>query len=156
MKQKDILEQSVAEYLAGKDIFLVEIKVTADNDIDVVIENEKGDISLDDCVELNNYLESKLSRDVEDFSLTVGSAGLTSPFKVPRQYNKFVGSEIEITSKTGARQKVTLNEVKQDGIEVSYDVLVKVEGQKKKISEHRNQFLSFKEIKTAKPVIKFK
>ncbi|MBP5210739.1 MAG: ribosome assembly cofactor RimP, partial [Bacteroidales bacterium] len=92
MKQKDILEQSVAEYLAGKDIFLVEIKVTADNDIDVVIENEKGDISLDDCVELNNYLESKLSRDVEDFSLTVGTAGLTSPFKVPRQYNKFVGS----------------------------------------------------------------
>ncbi|MBQ7222838.1 MAG: ribosome assembly cofactor RimP [Bacteroidales bacterium] len=156
MKQKDILEQSVADYLTGKDIFLVEIKISADNDIEVVIENENEDISLDDCVELSNYIESKLSRDVEDFALTVGSAGLTSPFKVARQYKKFVGSEIEVTAKNGSRQKVILEGVKEDGIDVSSDVLVKVDGQKKKVLEHRTEHISFKEIKTAKPVIKFK
>lgn len=156
MKQIDILHKAVTEFLEGKQLFLVEIFVSSDNDIEVVIESEVGDVSLDDCVELSHYIEDQLDREVEDFSLTVGSAGLSSPFKVVKQYHKFVGSEIEITRIGGARLKADLISVTEDGITISYEALVKVEGQKKKVKEQREEFLSFNEIKTAKPVIKFK
>lgn len=155
MKQKDILDKAVADYLEGKDLFLVETLVSADNDIEIVIESETGDVTLDDCVEFSYFIESELDRDVEDFSLTVGSAGLSSSFKVARQYVKFVGSEIEIIRRSGAKQKAMLVAVKEDGIDISYDVLKKVEGQKKKVREHVDEFLSFDAIKTAKPVINF-
>ena len=82
MKQQEQLEQAAAAYLEGKDLFLVDIKVSADNDIDITIESDGRDVTLDDCVEMNRFIESRLDRDVEDFSLTVGSAGLTAPFKL--------------------------------------------------------------------------
>jgi ribosome maturation factor RimP len=53
----------------------VEVTVSEDNDIEVIITREGG-VAIDDCVALSRYLESKLDRDKEDFSLMVGSAGI--------------------------------------------------------------------------------
>ncbi|MBQ4021780.1 MAG: ribosome assembly cofactor RimP, partial [Bacteroidales bacterium] len=103
MKQKEQLEKAAADYVKGKDLFIVDIKVSADNDIDITIETDSRDVTLDDCVEMSRFVESRLDRDVEDFSLTVGSAGLTAPFRIPRQYRKFVGSTIEVTFRDGHR-----------------------------------------------------
>jgi len=106
-------------------------------------------------VDMTRFIEERVSRDVEDYSLTVGSAGLTSPFKVVRQYKKAVGSEIQVTRSSGARQKVMLTAVTEDGIDVSYEQSVKLEGSKKKVKETVNEHIPFAEIKSAKPVIKF-
>ena len=85
MKQREQLESAAAAFVEGKDLFVVDIKVSADNDIDITIESDERDVTLDDCVEMSRHIESCLDRDVEDFSLTGGSAGLTSPVKLPRQ-----------------------------------------------------------------------
>ena len=37
---------------------------------------EGGGVSIDDCVALSRFIESRLDRDKEDFSLMVGSAGI--------------------------------------------------------------------------------
>ena len=156
MKQKELLEKTVNEIVEQRGLFLVEISVSKDNDIDVTVESDSADITLEDCVAISDYVNARLDREVEDYSLTVGSAGLTSPFKVVRQYKKFVGSVIEVTLKEGQRMKVVLESVAEDGISVSYERSVKVEGQKKKVKESVTETLSFSQIKSAKPVISFK
>ena len=155
MKQKEQLGQAAADYLEGKDLFLVEIKVSADNDIDITIESDSRDVTLDDCVEMSRFIESRLDREVEDFSLTVGSVGLTAPFKLPRQYRKFIGSPIEVTFRDGHRQKAVLESADDEQFEISFERLVPVEGSKKKVRETARQALKYSEIKSAKAVIKF-
>lgn len=155
MKQKEQLEKAAADYVEGKDLFVVEIKISAGNDIDITIESDNRDVTLDDCVEMNRHIESMLDRDVEDFSLTVGSAGLTSPFKLPRQYKKFVGSEIEVTFPDGHRQKAVLASAESEQFDISYERLVQVEGKKKKVREAVRQTLRYSDIKSAKAILKF-
>lgn len=157
MIQTDKLNQAVTEYLNGKEmLFPVSVTISKDNDIEVVIDTMDGSITLDQCVDMNKFIESKLDRNVEDFSLTVGSAGLTAPFTVMPQYGKAVGSEIEITRKNGERVKCLLERVDEEKIAVAYSRLVKVEGKKKKQSEEVKEVISFSDIKSAKPIINFK
>lgn len=156
MIQKEQLEQAVNQFIEGRDLFLVGIDITADNDIDVIIESDKRDINLDDCVGMSEFIETKLNRDVEDFSLTVGSAGLSSPFRVARQYLKFIDQLIELTFSDGHRQKVTLCSVDEEQIQVSYERLVPVDGKKKKVRETVDEILKFSDFKSAKAVINYK
>ena len=155
MKQRKLLETAVAEFLAKReDLFLIELIENDDNEIEVVIESDTV-VSLDDCVALSQHIEAALSRDVEDFALTVGSAGISAPFKVVRQYRKSIGEEIEVTRTNGARQKALLQEVTEEGIKISYSIMKKEEVKKKKVKETVEEFLTFKDIKSAKPIIKF-
>ena len=55
--------------------YLVDIKVSKNNDIKVTFDRKDG-ISLDDCVSLTKYIEEKLDREIEDFSLSVSSPGI--------------------------------------------------------------------------------
>ena len=72
---KQTIENIAQEYLQGSGLSLVEVSVSEDNDIEVIITREEG-VSIDDCANLSRYIESKLDRDKEDFSLMVGSAGI--------------------------------------------------------------------------------
>ncbi|MBR0223623.1 MAG: hypothetical protein IJL93_05035 [Bacteroidales bacterium] len=76
MIQKQTIEQIAQEHLQGTELSLVEVTVSDDNDIEVIITREGGGVSIDDCVALSRFIESKLDRDKEDFSLMVGSAGI--------------------------------------------------------------------------------
>lgn len=74
MIAKELIEAISQEYLANTPLTLVKVKVSKDNDIDVTITREDAGVTIDDCVELSRHIDSKLDRDKEDFSLTVGSA----------------------------------------------------------------------------------
>ena len=73
---KQTIEQIAQEHLQGTELSLVEVSVSEENDIEVIITREGGGVSIDDCVALSRFIESKLDRDKEDFSLMVGSAGI--------------------------------------------------------------------------------
>ena len=67
----------VREHLEGTVLSLVETNVSEENDIEIVITRQDGEgVAIDDCVELSRFVESRLDRDKEDFSLTVASAGI--------------------------------------------------------------------------------
>ena len=153
MKQADILRQAAVEWAERNGLFVVSIEISKDNDVDVTIDADERDITLDDCVAMTGYIQEKVDRDVEDYSLTIGSAGLSSPFKVPRQYKKFVGSEIQITRLGGERVKATLLAADDSGVDISWQK--KGEGKGKKAMETVTEHLDYNEIKTAKPIIKF-
>ena len=85
MIEKKLVESLVSQWLEGKNYFLTDLTISADNRIVVEIDQEDG-VWIDDCVELSRFIEGHLNRDEEDFELAVGSAGIGQPFKVLRQY----------------------------------------------------------------------
>ena len=76
MIRKETIETLANEHLSGTELKLAEARVSEENDIEVIITREGGGVSIDDCVALSRYIESKLDRDKEDSSLMVGSAGI--------------------------------------------------------------------------------
>ncbi len=156
MIQKEEILHIIEEIQEGTPVFLTDIEVTKDNDITVYIEKDNGEIDLGDCESLSNLIEEKLDREIEDYSLTVSSAGLDRPFKVIRQYLKFKGKEIEILLKDGEKLKCTLNEVRDNALNVSYTAMVKPEGKKRKVRTEMSREIGFDQIKQAMPYINFR
>ncbi|MDL2277868.1 ribosome assembly cofactor RimP [Parabacteroides sp. OttesenSCG-928-G07] len=153
MIEKDKVIQLVESKLASSDNYLVDVEVKPGNLIVVEIDNDEG-ISIDDCVALSRYLETQLDRDVEDYELEVGSAGLTSPFKVLRQYTKNTGNEVEVQLKSGVKMTGILKSADEQGIVLTIEKKVKPEGAKRKITVQEDLSYTFDEIKYTKQVIK--
>ena len=100
MIEKSIVNGIVEEWLEGRDYFLVDVAVSADDRIVVEIDHAEG-VWIEDCVELSRFIERRLSREEEDYELEVGSAGIGQPFKVLQQYVNHVGSEVDVLTADG-------------------------------------------------------
>ena len=100
MKSTEEIKDIIETILQGTDLFLVDLKVSPDNSIEVYIDSLKG-INVDSCVTLSKQLDAKLDRDTEDFELTVSSAGIGYPFKVTQQYEKKLGNQVEVKLQNG-------------------------------------------------------
>jgi ribosome maturation factor RimP len=105
---------------------------------------------------INRAISDKFDRDVEDYSLTVASAGIGEPLKLVRQYKKLVGESVEVLLKSGVKIIATLDEVTDDTITISYDEAVVVEGKKKKQMQRTTHTYSFDEIKWTKEYLDYK
>ena len=152
----EALHGAIAGYLAEKGLFLVDIEISKDNDITIAVESSEGDVKIENCVDIDHIVAGVFDRDVEDYSLTVTSAGLDQPFKVLQQYQKFVGSEVEVVVKGGGKMKGILSSATEEGFEVTVSKMVKVEGSKKKVQQDTVTAFAYDGIKSCKPVIKFK
>lgn len=75
MIEKALVEAAASEYLSTKDLKLVKVKVSKENDITIFIHRKGGSVNIDDCVALSGYIETRFDREKEDYSLTVSSAG---------------------------------------------------------------------------------
>ena len=154
MKVSDILDAIGGEIVA-RGCFIVDISVSKDNDIVLTIESENGKIELDDCVSLSRFFETKFDREVEDYSLTVSSAGLDQPFKVFRQYEKALGSKVEVSLKGGRKMVAVLEAADDESITLKYSSKEAVEGKKKKeIVEHVDRY-TMNQVNSVRPFIEF-
>ena len=69
MLNKEIIIKLVDEFISeNKSIFLVDVKVSPSNQIEVLIDSFDG-ISIKNCISLSRHIESTLDRDECDFSL---------------------------------------------------------------------------------------
>lgn len=135
MIDKELLSKTVADMIDGTDIFVVDIKVSPDNDIVVEIDSPDN-IDVDTCAAITRRIEEVFDRDTEDYSLEVGSAGLTAPFKVRGQYLKNIGNEVEVLTCDGRKLKGVLTAVADDGrFTVTVPTKVKHEGAKRPVVE---------------------
>ncbi|MBR2162847.1 MAG: ribosome assembly cofactor RimP [Bacteroidales bacterium] len=154
MNVSDIIDAINGEIVA-RGCFIVEVSVSKDNDIIITIESEKGKIELEDCVSLSRYFETKFDREVEDYSLTVSSAGLDQPFKVRQQFVKALGTKVEVSLKGGRKLVAELVETDEDSIVLKYSAKEAVEGKKKKeIVEHVDRF-AMDQVNAVRPFIEF-
>ena len=114
MIDKDLIRQTIEEKLASTDCFLVSLSISGDNQIMVEIDSETS-VDLDFCVELTRYIEQHFDRDVEDYSLEIGSYSITKPFVDRRQYRKNIGRKVEVLTEESRKIRGTLVAVDNDG-----------------------------------------
>jgi len=155
MIDKDLIKNITEEHLSGSSIFLVDISVRPGNIIVVEIDS-KGNIGIDDCIRLSKHIESKLDRDQEDFELEVGSAGITSPFKILKQYEKNIGNEVEVLTKDGRKLNGILKECNEVNFTLTVTKMEKPEGAKRKVAVEEDVPLTYDNIKYTKYLIRLK
>ena len=136
--------------------FIVDVTVNAMNDVEVVLEKEDGTVDWDDCAAIDAVVHAAFDQDVEDYSLTVSSAGLDRPFKVFRQFVKAVGSKVDVKFKGGRRLVATLIAATEDSVTLQYTALEAVEGKKKKEKVEHNDICPLADINSVTPYIDFK
>lgn len=141
MKISEIID-AMQDEIVARGCFIVDVSVSKDNDVEIVIESENGTVTLDDCVELSRSFEEKFDREKEDYSLTVGSAGLDQPFKVLKQFIKAVGTEVQVLLKDGRKLKGVLAAADENGITLKYTAKEAVEGRKRKTEVEHEDFFS--------------
>lgn len=154
MIDKQQLTLAVEEAIAGTDIFIVDITVGKDNNITVEIDSPQA-LDIDTCARITRAIEERFDRDAEDYELEVGSAGLTAPFKVRRQFIKNIGNDVEVVTRDGRKFSGRLVEVGENDFTVEVTRKEKAEGQKRPQLVTRPETVAMDNAKSVKYLIKF-
>ncbi len=161
MIDKKQIEDLLNEKLENEAIVLVELKVSANNNIRIFLDSFDG-IPISKCVEISRHVEHGLDRDKEDFELEVSSYSIVKPFILPLHYQKNTGRKVEVQVLdkkpiAGILHSVQLSsdEQKVDYIEILQSKKIKPEGKKKKIEVKEIHKIEGSEIKQCKLVSLF-
>ena len=155
MKKEEIIK-AVEAAVAERGCFIVDVTVSAANDVEIVLEKEEGIVDWNDCAAIDKVVHEAFDQDAEDYALTVSSAGLDRPFKVYRQFLKAVGSKVDVKFKGGRRLVATLVAATEDSVTLQYTALEAVEGKKKKEKVEHEEVCPLADINSVTPFIEFK
>ncbi len=157
---KKMLKESTVRMLIDngleerKDLFLIDLKISSDNKISVVIDGDEG-VSVEDCIFVSRAIEHNLDREEEDFSLEVTSVGATSPLTQKRQFKKNIGRTLQVKSKEHKKIEATLTEVDDDHVTLEWKAREPKPVGKGKITVEKLAKIAHDDILEAKVIIKF-
>jgi ribosome maturation factor RimP len=154
MISKAVIEDLVKQKIEGTDIYIVDIEVSPSNKITIEIDRPEG-ILIADCLAVSRQVEGNLDREKEDFELMVSSPGIDQPFKILKQYQKYIGKKVSTKTTDGKKYIGMLEEVSDNEIKISEEVKEKIPGKSKKISVKKEYQIPFEQIKETKLVITF-
>lgn len=137
-----------------EDLFLIDLKISAGNDIIVILDGDNG-VSIQDCLDCSRAIENNLDREEEDFSLQVMSAGLSEPLRTPRQYQKNMGREVELTLENSEQVKGEIVNVDGDSVTLLLRYRKPKDIGKGKVDVEEERAYPLSEIKKSVIVIKF-
>ncbi len=155
MLNKDNISNLIDNYINENNLFIVDITISADNDIEIIIDSFNT-VTLDNCTQISRIIDQNVDRDIYDYSLTVSSSGLDMPLKILKQYQKYIDKEVSIVLKSGKKIVAKLLSASEERIEIEYTSKVKIEGQKKSQPITVKESFLLNEIKSTKPFINFK
>lgn len=144
----------ITEGLLDDDLFLIEVKVTPADEIEIILDSDgMGGLGLDRCVTISKEVEKAIYEqegEDADFALTVMSAGVGQPLRLKRQYEKLIanGKEVDIVYKTGKKQTGAILTVDEQGIEIKYETKELLEGKKRKTLVTKRERVPFEETKS--------
>ena len=141
-------------HLAGSDVYVTNIKVAADNHINLNIDGDNG-VTIADCVALSRAIEGALDREKEDFSLDVSSHGATTPLLLPRQYKRHIGRNFEVKLLDGNKAEGELTSLNDEGITLQYSLRENKPLGKGKVTVTKEQTILFPQIKEARIKLKY-
>ena len=118
------------------DGFLVDVKVNTANVITVFFDRMEG-VRVKHCLEISKHMGKYFDREVEDYELTVCSAGLDNAFMVDEQYQKYIGKEVGVLLTNGKRKKGIILDFEND------ELVLEV---KKKMKGSRNEYIIKEEV----------
>ncbi len=149
------IESLILDKLEADDVFVVNLSISRSNAISVVLDSEKG-IPISYCIDISRLIEHNLDREAEDFSLEVSTAGLSEPLKLPLQYKKNIGHEVDVITNEDKKLTGKLIDADDAGFTVEIEEKVKIEGKKKKELRITSQMFKFEDVKSVKIVVSFK
>lgn len=155
MIDKNKVRDLAAEWLEGKEYFLVDATVDEQNKITVEIDHKDG-VWIEDCCELSRFIEEHFDRDVEDYELEVGSAGIGQPFKVLQQYINSVGYDVELLTADGKKMEGCLKSADEAGFVVTVLEKQRLEGKKRPQMVEVDKAFGYGDVKWVRSVIDFK
>ncbi len=122
--------QKYLEPLLEEDVFLVDLKIKAINNIKIFLDADNG-LAIERCIKINRAIykivEETGMYPEGDFSLEVSSPGIDEPLKTIRQYIKNIGRDVEVTKKDETSLIGKLLQVDENSITIEY-----TEGKNKK------------------------
>ncbi len=162
MVDKQQLQALVEDKLQDTGYELITLKISGLNEILVEIDKIEG-VDVEFCAELNHYLVEQLEarseeqklREGDDYSLEVGSVSLTAPFVTKMQYNKHLNHDVEVLATDGKKYRGTLVSVDEDTFAIDTEVMVTVEGKKRKQKEMQTLTFAYDAVKYTKYDLKF-
>jgi len=154
--EKNAIITAITPVVEKLGAFIVDVTVSAANDIEIILEKDEGSISWDECEAVDKAFHELFSQDEEDYALTVSSAGLDRPFKTLRQMQKALGTQVDVRFRGGKRLIAQLTAADDESITLAFTALEAVDGKKKKEKvAHQDRFL-LSEINSVTPYIEMK
>lgn len=152
MITKSVVNQLINEKIMNTSYFLVDTIISPKKSIIVEIDSNDG-VDIDFCVELSRFLQDHLGEELGEYDLEVGSAGLTSPFKVLKQYLKNIDNQVEVLTRSGQKIKGLLKSADEDKFTVETEKMERREGDKRKCKYIESKTYTYNEIKYTKYII---
>ena len=150
MISKEKVISLAKEKIEELNYFLVDVKISAKNEITVLF--DKGDgVIVRDCLYVSRHIEGNLDREIEDYQLTVCSPGLDKAFVVEEQYIKNIGRDVKVVTTDGDKIEGTLLEY---GDVLLLETKTKQKGKKELLKQEVS--IEKEKIKETKLIIKFK
>ena len=149
LKVETLLTAALAEHPS---LFLIELKVGADNSVRVILDGDQG-VTLKDCMNVSRAIEHQLDREEEDFSLEVASAGVGAPLQSKRQYIKNIGRKLKVELTNLPPVQGTLIAADDSGFTLTWKQREPKPVGKGKVTVEKQQTLSYDQIESAKVTI---
>ena len=153
MITKEQIISLAEEAMKDTDRYVVNVTISNSNVIELFLDADSS-VTIDDCVEVSNYINEKLDRDVEDYELNVSSAGIDEPLLKMRQYKKYIGKDLIITDIEGVKKMYKLLSFNDEQLEVE-EAEAKKYGKLTKVIYHDATTLEINKLKEVRPYIKF-
>lgn len=155
MEFRNKIEQLLNDFLAQReDLFLIDLKISAADDITVILDGDDG-VSLQDCLDASRAIEFNMDREEHDFSLQVMSAGLSEPLSMPRQYAKNIGRDLKLLLNDSSETEGELVKADDEKITLVLRYRKPKEVGKGKMDVVEEKEIPYSDIKKATVVIKF-
>lgn len=151
---KEKISQVLTERFEGTDLFIVDIQITVTQKIALFVDG-KENITIQQCAEISRFVENYLESNGlvgEKYLLEVSSPGLDEPFKVPQQYEKWLGKEVEVLLTSGIKEIGSL----QAFDDVSVTIEIPEQKKKKEIIPAVSKTFAQSEIKYTRKHFVFK
>lgn len=148
------LREFVEQKLEGTDCFLVDASILKGKDVTVEIDSDSR-VDIDFVARLNQEIEAEFAPEIDDYNLEVGSAGLTSPLRLPRQFRKNEGNDVEVLTRDGRKLHGMLKSSDDEGFVLATQEKVKKEGEKRPTLQTVDHRFSYGDVKTVTYEIKF-
>ena len=115
-KVKNLLDKALEE---NTHLFLIDLDFSESNKISIVLDGDFG-VNLQDCINVNKFLDSGLEAEEVEFSIEVASAGVSTPLKLVRQYKKNIGRTLKVKTISQGDFEATLSDADAENVSLSW------------------------------------
>ena len=147
---KDIVDEALA---LNESLYLIELSISVNNKVQVVVDGDNG-VSLSETMRISRAINDNFDREVEDFSLEVGTPDIAHPLKVKRQYIKNLNRILKVKTEEEELEG-TLVTADEDKIVLQWKAREPKPVGKGKVTVDKTVTLEYTEIKEAKVKILF-